>query len=363
MLSTAAPPLLSIRRPHTLRAIPQHNNNPTMLKGFSAKGQPILGPIFELSHSRLRLCDIGVNIMDEMFTHGEYNNKRLHDSDMDLIFDRAHSMGVSTMIMTGSCIKNSLQTLSFINKRSPNTGLYFTAGIHPCSSKIFEQKSSADVIAELKKVVDDGLQSGHLVAFGECGLDYDRLFYCEKATQLHSFEQQLELATNYDLPLFLHNRNTEGDFLTLVAKYRDRLRGGGVVHSFTGSLEEMKSYTDLGYYISFNGCSLRTDEGLANAAAVPEHLLLLETDAPWCGVKATHPGFSMVSTTIPSKKKEKFEAGFMVKDRNEPCTLVQVLEIIAKVRGVDPFELSEKIHANTEACFPLLKKQREEAQE
>lgn len=331
-----------------------------MLKGFSAKGQPLLGPIFELSHSRLRLCDIGVNIMDEMFTHGEYNHKRLHDSDVDLLLERAQSMGVSSMIMTGSCIKNSLQTLSFINKQTPNTGLFFTAGIHPCNSKVFETKSSDEIIADLKKVVETGLASGHLVAFGECGLDYDRLHYCGKETQLHSFEQQLELATNYDLPLFLHNRNTEGDFLRILNKYRDRLRGGAVVHSFTGDLEEMKSYTDLGYYISFNGCSLRTDEGLANAAAVPEHLLLLETDAPWCGIKATHPSFSKVDTTFPTKKKEKFEAGFMVKDRNEPCTLVQVLEVIAKMRGADPFELAEKVYANTEACFPLIKQRRVE---
>ena len=333
-----------------------------MLKGFSPKLQPVLGPLFELSHPKLRLCDIGVNIMDEMF-HGEYHHKQVHENDIHLLLERAKSMGVSSMIMTGSCIKNSQQTLEFCKLHETEHELYCTAGIHPCSSEVFKTQGSAIVIENLKKVLDDGLASGHLVAFGECGLDYDRLHYCDRETQLLGFEKQLELATNYDLPLFLHNRNTEGDFLKMMTKYHDRLRGGGVVHSFTGSLEEMQGYIDLGYYISLNGCSLRTEEGLLNAAAIPEHLLLLETDAPWCGIKATHPSFPHVQTTFPTKKKEKYESGCMVKDRNEPCTMVQILEVVARVRNADPLLLAERIYANTEALFPLMHRKQQQGGE
>jgi TatD DNase family protein len=325
-----------------------------MLKGFSLQGQPVLGPVFGAINSRLRLCDIGTNILDEMF-QGEYNNKQYHASDINLVIERARSVGVGDIIFTGSCIENSAKTLAFCNEHPSNEGLYCTAGIHPCSSKVFSKKSPEEVIEDLRKTVDAGLFSGKLVAFGECGLDYDRLNYCNRETQYLGFEKQLELATEYDLPLFLHNRNTEGDFLKLLTKYHDRLRGGGVVHSFTGSLEEMKEFTDLGYYIGFNGCSLRTEEGLANVAAVPEHLLLFETDAPWCGVKATHPGFSSLTTSFPTKKREKFAEGTMVKDRNEPCTMIQVLEIAAKYRNCDPLDLAETVHANTLRLFPLMK--------
>lgn len=326
-----------------------------LLKGFSAKSPPVLGPLFERSHARLRLCDIGANIMDEMF-YGEYHNKQQHESDVHQVVERAQSMGVCSIIFTGSCVKNSAETLAFCNTSPSKNGLFCTAGIHPCSSKVFEENGVEETITNLRKVLDEGIKAEKLVAFGECGLDYDRLNYCGVETQLLGFEKQLELATEYDLPMFLHNRNTGDDFVNMMTKYKNRLRGGGVVHSFTGSALEMQALVDLGFYIGFNGCSLRTEEGLANAAAVPDHLLLLETDAPWCGIKPSHPSFKYVDTTFPTKKKEKFEEGVLVKDRNEPCTMVQVLEVIAKIRNRDPIELADQVYQNTETLFPLIRR-------
>lgn len=83
-------------------------------------------------------------------------------------------------------------------------------------------------------------------------LDYDRLHFCPKETQQKQFERQFDLAESTRLPMFLHNRNTGEDFGKLVSQHRSRFTHG-VVHSFTGSVEEMQQYLDLGLYIGING--------------------------------------------------------------------------------------------------------------
>ena len=137
----------------------------------------------------------------------------------------------------------------------------------------------------------------------------------------------------------------------MIQEHRDKLVGGGVVHSFDGTMEEMQELVSLGLYIGINGCSLKTHENLQVAAAIPEDYLLIETDAPWCAIKASHAGFKHIKTTFPTKKKEKHEVGWMIKDRNEPCTLIHILEILSEVRGVDLIYLAEKTFQNSMKLF------------
>ena len=113
------------------------------------------------------------------------------------------------------------------------------------------------------------------------------------------FLKQIDIACEAKLPMFLHNRETGGDFLDVMREHAPRIMKetrGAVVHSFDGSAEEAAALISLGLYVGINGCSLKTDENIKVAAGIPLSRLLLETDCPWCGIRRTHAGFKHIAT-------------------------------------------------------------------
>ena len=90
------------------------------------------------------------------------------------------------------------------------------------------------------------------------------------------FEKQLELVKITGKPLFLHCRNAYEDFAEILKRHHSDLKGG-VVHSFTGTKEEAKIFTDMGYFIGINGCSLKTQENIDAMCSIPTEFLMIET--------------------------------------------------------------------------------------
>ena len=86
--------------------------------------------------------------------------------------------------------------------------------------------------------------------------DYDRLHFAPVETQKKHFRSQLALAKKHHLPLFLHSRAAHQDFIKILTEEgfgKDGGRGegamGGVVHSFTGTTEEIKDLVAMGFHI------------------------------------------------------------------------------------------------------------------
>ncbi|RLN65130.1 hypothetical protein BBP00_00003022 [Phytophthora kernoviae] len=225
----------------------------------------------------ITMIDIGANLTDPVFT-GLYRGKQKHEViRMRVIY---LLFGVQKIIVTGGNLEESRSALQLAKAHHGEAlpELFSTVGVHPtrCGEFEVDGRDPDTYFAELLALCEEGQKEGKVVAIGECGLDYDRLEFCEKETQLKYFEKQFQLAERTKLPLFLHNRNTGGDFYEMIAKNRSRF-SEGVVHSFTGSKDEMIKLVELGLYIGVNGCSLKTDENLECVKAIPLDRLMIET--------------------------------------------------------------------------------------
>lgn len=235
---------------------------------------------------------------------------------------------------------------------------YATVGVHPCSAQSFDTHpgGSSNLLQELEILALASKKVGTVTAFGEIGLDYDRLFLCPKEQQLRFFEAQLDLAIRIQLPLFLHSRAASADFERLLYDRLDHLPKRGLVHSFTGTVEEMRRLVEMGFDIGVNGCSMKTQENIEVVKNIPLDRLQLETDGPWCEMRASHASMKhrAAAPSMPkSVKKEKWEKGLMVKGRNEPVGIVQVAYAVAGIKGLPIEEVCEAAWKNSVRMFGL----------
>ncbi len=169
-------------------------------------------------------------------------------------------------------------------------------------------------------------RSGKLVAVGETGLEY----YHSKETkkeQCALFIRYLQLALETNLPVVIHCREAFSDFFEIIdAHYK---KGKGVLHCFTGTLQEAKGVLERGWYLSLSGIvTFKKSEELREVAKiVPIEQLLIETDAPYLA---------------PQKYRGQ---------QNEPAYLIETAQVIAQLRGMDVQELLDQTALNARRLF------------
>jgi TatD DNase family protein len=232
------------------------------------------------SMSQHRFADVGINLTDDTF-RGLYYGKQHHEDDVLYALQRAVDVGCVKFMVTGSDLEESKKAIQLAEKHPGQC--YATVGVHPCSAKAFDKYPGgpSQLLRELEQLAIHGKKLGLVTAFGEIGLDYDRLMLTEKTQQLQYFEAQPDLAVKIQLPLFLHSRAAHEDFERLLKSRLPQLPKRGLVHSFTGTLEELNRLLALDLDIGINGCSMKTEENLEVVKAVPLERLQLETDGPW----------------------------------------------------------------------------------
>lgn len=207
------------------------------------------------------MIDIGVN-----FHSGQLKGKAVE------LIANARQAGLTGIMATGTSLPSS-QLAQALAKRHKGV-VWATAGVHPHSAKDWSRavETELETLWKLPEVV----------AVGEAGLDYNRMF-STKPEQLHAFSRQLAAAVRTEKPLFLHCRDAFEDFRAMT---RDAARQGarGVVHCFTGTREQALAHLDDGYDIGITGWVADPARGanLRDAVKViPLERMHLETDAPY----------------------------------------------------------------------------------
>ncbi len=259
------------------------------------------------------LLDIGANLTHESFQH-----------DLDVVLQRAHTHGVSRMVVTGASREGSCQSLELALAHPGQ--LFATTGVHPHHAIDFDDATEA-ALRELAR-------HPAVVAVGETGLDYNRN-YSPREVQLAVFERQLQMAVDLKKPVFLHQRDAHADFVALLRRYRERLTGA-VVHCFTDTGEALHDYLALDCHIGITGwiCDERRGSHLrALVRDIPPDRLMIETDAPYLLPRTVRPA--------PPHR------------RNEPMYLRHICEEIARDRGESMEVTAANSTATAEAFFGL----------
>lgn len=267
---------------------------------------------------------------------------------MDEVIKRTLDEGIR-IITVGTQLDTSKKAIEVAEKYE---GVYATVGVHPSHThhhtlhvdenetiETREEKVDHEVYLELVH------SSEKVVAIGEVGLDYYRLPKDEtealkvKDRQEEVARAALELADETGKPVVLHVRDAHKEMQKMLKKYVDqgRLKGKGVVHCFTGTLEEARGYHELGFLTSFTGIVTFPDkknpekitELQSVAKEVPLEFMMVETDAPYLA-------------PVPHRGK-----------RCEPWMVRFVAQKIAQLKGIDVAEVERITDENAEKLFGI----------
>ena len=247
----------------------------------------------------------------------------LHDTEFfsegrEEVYTRAIEAGVA-MFCVGTDERSSREAVEFAASHDDTWAI---VGVHPHEAK----GGWADIERVLRENCGSRVARGEasIIGIGEIGLDY---FYTHSSReqQIHALEAQLQLATDYDLPVSFHVREAFDDFWPVFENFHG-VRG--VLHSFTDTQANLDRGFSRGLYVGVNGISTFTrDTAQRNLyATIPLERMLVETDAPYL-------------TPVPLRGK-----------MNEPGYVRLVVEFWAQKRGISFDELA---HATTQNAHRL----------
>jgi len=262
-----------------------------------------------------------VNNEIEFFdSHAHYDDKQFED-DREELLNNMKKNGITKIINVGRLSKQ----YDFI---------YHAEGLHP--NDVGEMSTLCDLENSVCRgcMVCNPEHNVHdchngIVAIGEIGLDY-HWNKDNKEKQKEYFVKQIDIASNLDLPIIIHNREADNDTMNIL-KNIIKSKAGGVFHCCSLGLELTKEALKLGYYISFAGPITFKNNKTAKEIIeyVPIDRILIETDSPYLA---------------PEPLRGK---------RNDSRNLKYIANKIAEIKQMELQDIAEVTFENTRRLFRI----------
>ncbi len=282
-------------------------------------------------------------------------NFRAYDHDRDEVIRRTLAENV-WMINVGSQLETSKKAVELAQKYPQ--GIYASVGLYPLhipgvadlikgkldpEEAITQEMVNNFNINDYRKLI---ISSKKVVAIGEIGLDYywrpksKIKLETFKNLQIQGLLSQIALVDELNLPIIFHCRMAHNDLIDIL-KTRDNLLG--VIHSFTGTIEQMQQYLGKGLYLGFNGIIFKQIMGINWQEIIktaPLDRILVETDSPYL----IPPNVSVV---------QRLDQRDSANLRNEPLFVKQVVQEIARIKNISYEEVSEITTKNARTLFRI----------
>lgn len=264
-----------------------------------------------------------------------------YKDDMDEVIKRSLDEGVA-IITVGTQSDTSKKAIEVAEKYD---GVWATIGLHPLHlhkqefnddnefdpSKIKTRTEEFDPeyyrkLVSHPKVVAVG-EFGFDLYHKPPGVDQDQVIKDQKTAS----DLQIDFATEFDKPIIVHCRDAHDEQYKILKQAVDegKLPCRGVIHCFTGTIEDAQKYIELGFMISFTGILTFSDEIQRVARELPMESIMIETDAPYLS-PAPHRG-----------------------KRNEPAYVKHIAQTLADIKGMSYKQVAEQTTENAVKFFNL----------
>jgi TatD DNase family protein len=250
--------------------------------------------------------------------HAHLDSDELFPQRVDVL-DRALKAGVERVLLVNSDSTESsfIRTLECANLPHPvQRNVCF--GIHPHHATNYDTAMEE----KLKQL----LEENSVIGLGEIGLDFYYNF-SPREIQIETLRKQLQLARSKALPVIIHCRDAYPTLAKILGEISNAWNG--MIHCFTGNIEEMAPLLELGFMISFSGIVTfkKATDLHASARSVPIDRILVETDAPYLA-------------PVPFRGKV-----------NEPGYVVHTAKFVAALKNISDLELSQAVTRNFDSLF------------